>query len=1179
MSRYMMRKIIFQLDYHMSSQFAGVAMAMRSGLYKRAGIDLHWLPPCTPGEESKVVQEGFQQDFGKILWVGSMEQNTLLPSVSAGCNVKAVAAMFGRSPLCVAGLPGSRLSARIGSGERLRVAAHEDTVELLQRILPNAEVQSVQRGDKMSLLHTAEVDAIQAYDVMETLKLQHDLGGIAPDVVSLEGPAFPDVALGYSQVLFAPSSALGDVNHREAMGDFVRTTFEGWSQAIRDPSGAAEAVMHYQEAGVDHWVPSEEFAEKSVRLCCEYVKSTRQGGKLGLIETGRWKSASAWLNGSGSADVNSLALDQTIWHNDGCIDAHPFAQRLRDETCRLSEEAFSKHGRRPKLVIITVGDNALGRRHPDGQRRLQFFASPTASWFSMTATGAANGVDIVEADLPQEATTEDVLREVWRHDDADGVMLAWPLPSNIDRNRVCAAIPASKDVDGVHYLTCGHSGDGFAPATCSGIVQLLKHHGLQFDGKCAVVIGRSRLLGTPLAALLGAEGATVTLLHSRSSNLQAYCSKADLVVAAAGVPHLVQSDWVKKGAVLINVGTTFDGTTILPDIVHPDKFKHAELVVRTVGPISAAMLIRNVAQSALARPVRPTGATADTCELAVAEILQRLDSMPGWSLTMDSQHQNATKVLHCDFWFQSFQMAADFVQAVSFEAERMNHHPNLQITHRCTNGVTVSADLFTYALASVSEFDFELARRMTRLHKPTCESAIHAPDVSMADFHYELPEKAIAQHQASPREASRLLISFPSSASSVSPRLRSMVFVDLPQLLPIHAHLISNASQVFAARIFAIPHGQESSDPVEVMFLSPDGDGTDPATLLDGACDGQVWRCMVRSPIDKLGFRLVAHTPRSQQCIELEMHVEHLHSPWVEDGEKDGIEASLRLSCNDPHLHSRDVFQLFGTIPLPPYVRRPADEIDLSTYQTVFASETDIGSVAAPTAGLHFTTDAISSLRTRGIHWSELALHVGAGTFRPVVASRIVNHGMHQENFSISLQVLEDVITSLEAGRLIIPVGTTSVRALESLYWLGVEPTRGAGGFQLGQWKPYGIMQQLGPNLPQPAEALRRLQSFARANGLSRISGSTMLCIAPGYKFQLCDALITNFHHPDSTLMPLVSALAGTSTVKMAYQYALDHGFRFLSYGDATLFFNQHVTPAKFDAISEMSRMREDKAS
>mmetsp|Transcript_81353 Transcript_81353/g.213577 ORF Transcript_81353/g.213577 Transcript_81353/m.213577 type:complete len:624 (-) Transcript_81353:30-1901(-) len=611
-----LRQVSFQLDYYMSSQFAGVAMAMRKGLYSKAGIDLRLLPNCPPGDEAKVVSDGFQQDKGKSLWAGCMEQNTLLPAIGTGCSVKAVAAMFGRSPLCLAGMPGSDLRARAAKKDRLRIAAHVDTVDLLQRILPYAEVIGMPREDKMALLKSGQVDAVQAYDVMETLKIAHDTNGSA-EILPLEGAAFLDVSLGYGQVIFAPSQALLDEAHRAALKDFVRATFQGWNQAIRDPQGASRILLDMQE-DVDHWVKEQSFVEASVRLCSDYVKRTKRCGELGMIDKERWAKATTWLSTSAPGE----SLDASVWCvDDRHVDAHPVAEAVRKEAAQHAADALAIHGTPPKLVVLTVGSDALGSTHKDGLRRLEVMGIADQSWFSKTAAGAVLGIEVREINLPASATTDQLLQEIEKHRDADGIQLMWPLPPTVDPIAALEAIPASQDVDGhmagLYQLdggeaagaesTLGALSEGPSPATCDGILRILAFHRVKISGAKVCIIGRSWLFGQPLARLLRWHGASVEVAHTGNSpeEIKAMCLRATVVIPAAGRPGFVRGDWIAPGASVVNVGTTFTDDDILPDIADLDEFPHAGLVVRTIGPIAVAMLMRSVALKALACPRFP----------------------------------------------------------------------------------------------------------------------------------------------------------------------------------------------------------------------------------------------------------------------------------------------------------------------------------------------------------------------------------------------------------------------------------------------------------------------------------------------------------------------------------------------------------------------------------------------
>jgi len=281
----------------------------------------------------------------------------------------------------------------------------------------------------------------------------------------------------------------------------------------------------------------------------------------------------------------------------------------------------------------------------------------------------------------------------------------------------------------------------------------------------------------------------------------------------------------------------------------------------------------------------------------------------------------------------------------------------------------------------------------------------------------------------------------------------------------------------------------------------------------------------------------------------------------------DGVEAVVRLSTpgftspspicgvgGDAGGSLGALLDSFGTTALPPYLRRAATPDDVDSYQAVYASPQRAGSVATPTAGLHFTPELLAALTAAGVRTSKVALHAGAATFKPVTAANAAEHSMHSEAFSIGTDALEAIAQSVAEGRPIVPVGTTSARLLESLCALGGARSEGQPTLtsswigHLGQWDAYSSPRE-------PAHALASLQQLAdaaRAGGHERLHGSTSLCIAPGYQFGLCDGLITNFHAPDSTLLLLVGALlGGAAPLQSLYKHALQDKYRFLSYGDA----------------------------
>ena len=244
---------------------------------------------------------------------------------------------------------------------------------------------------------------------------------------------------------------------------------------------------------------------------------------------------------------------------------------------------------------------------------------------------------------------------------------------------------------------------------------------------------------------------------------------------------------------------------------------------------------------------------------------------------------------------------------------------------------------------------------------------------------------------------------------------------------------------------------------------------------------------------------------------------------------------------------SSHVLEAAGEVPLPPYLHRDAEPDDRDRYQTVFARYD--GSVAAPTAGLHFTQPLIAELRDEGFGFDEVTLHVGAGTFRPVATETIGEHAMHSETIIVRKSLIENLIQHF--GKPVIPVGTTSTRTLESLYWIGVmlkEQGDALRPLHVEQWFPYETHAPL-----SATEALQGILAYLDKHGLTRLEASTALMIAPSYKMHIITGLITNFHQPKSTLLLLVSALIGERW-KDCYRFALDHGFRFLSYGDSCLF-------------------------
>ncbi|KAJ1618773.1 Queuosine biosynthesis protein-domain-containing protein [Pavlovales sp. CCMP2436] len=365
----------------------------------------------------------------------------------------------------------------------------------------------------------------------------------------------------------------------------------------------------------------------------------------------------------------------------------------------------------------------------------------------------------------------------------------------------------------------------------------------------------------------------------------------------------------------------------------------------------------------------------------------------------------------------------------------------------------------------------------------------------MAAFHYALPDALIARYPAEPRDSSRLLVllaGLPAADGSSAPSARGALaahvareartlhaggsdfvdcaFRDVTRLLPEGAHLVFNESRVFAARLFGVNASASPSGTVEVLLLAPDRPGVDPADALGATVGTHEWRAMVRADVGTgavfcVGGPVAAALSGGTSGAKLLVRVSRVYSSWIEEEEADGVEAAVQLYApaseaaaaaamagtfpsaggaaataaaagggEAPVQSLSTVLELLGQIPIPPYLRRSSEPSDSLAYQTVFASAERTGSVAAPTAGLHFTQDTLEQLRVRGVQTSRVALHVGAGTFRPVTAAEIASHEMHSEPFAMSARELLRLASSADHAAPIVAVGTTSARALESMY-------------------------------------------------------------------------------------------------------------------------------------------------
>ncbi len=396
-------------------------------------------------------------------------------------------------------------------------------------------------------------------------------------------------------------------------------------------------------------------------------------------------------------------------------------------------------------------------------------------------------------------------------------------------------------------------------------------------------------------------------------------------------------------------------------------------------------------------------------------------------------------------------------------------------------------------------------------------------DLRIADFDYELPDSRIALHPEADRAGCRLISSGPDGA------IAHHRFRDLPGLLEPGGLLVMNNTRVINARL---EFHKATGARIEVFLLEP----SEPADYaLNFAAKGRCrWKCLVgnrkRWKEGKLEKELEggAAVLRAQMAGPDEVELE-----WTP------AEASFA-----------EVLEAAGRIPIPPYLNRESKEADSTDYQTVYSKVK--GSVAAPTAGLHFTSGLLSELRSRGVETQELTLHVGAGTFQPVKSERIGDHPMHTETFSVSRSLVQALISALREGRTVTAAGTTTVRTLESLPYLSRAIREGREP-HVGQWEAYS-----GDRIDALTE-LEWLEAYMRTNELQQISGSTAIMIAPGFRWKITGQIITNFHQPQSTLLLLVSSFlepegSGEEPQwRRIYREALDGGYRFLSYGDACL--------------------------
>ena len=397
--------------------------------------------------------------------------------------------------------------------------------------------------------------------------------------------------------------------------------------------------------------------------------------------------------------------------------------------------------------------------------------------------------------------------------------------------------------------------------------------------------------------------------------------------------------------------------------------------------------------------------------------------------------------------------------------------------------------------------------------------------IKIIDYNYPLPDERIAKFPMAERDHSRLLVYRGGQVSDD-------MFYNLPDYLPDGALMVFNNTKVIQARLH---FRKETGALIEVFLLEP----AQPADYeqmfqTTGRC---AWLCLVGN-LKKWKEGILSRT--------FEVHGKPL-TLSVERGSMQGTSHLVTFEWDNSSVSFAEILDVVGELPIPPYLNRDTQESDKTTYQTVYSKIK--GSVAAPTAGLHFTDRVLADLDARGIDREEVTLHVGAGTFKPVKSEEIEGHEMHTEYICVHRRTLEKLIRHDARA---IAVGTTSVRTLESLYYMGLKllqnPDLTEEQLHVSQWEPY---EKAVPDVPA-VEALQAILSWLDFNQLEALHSSTQIIIAPGYEYKIVRILVTNFHQPQSTLLLLVSAFV-KGDWRRIYDYALAHDFRFLSYGDSSL--------------------------
>ncbi len=403
----------------------------------------------------------------------------------------------------------------------------------------------------------------------------------------------------------------------------------------------------------------------------------------------------------------------------------------------------------------------------------------------------------------------------------------------------------------------------------------------------------------------------------------------------------------------------------------------------------------------------------------------------------------------------------------------------------------------------------------------------HPSLIAITDYTYDLPQEKIANYPLENRDASKLLL-------YKNEEISETIFKNIADHLEEESVLIFNNTRVVQARLNFLNEKQQA---IEVFCLEPYQEDLD-ITQAMLSTQNVKWKCLVGNLKKWREEELVLR--RSEMTLKVKLI------------EKRNEDVLVEFCWEPAQLSFAEVLEKAGAMPIPPYLKRKSEALDATRYQTIYAEKN--GSVAAPTAGLHFTPEVNEKLKSKNITSLYVTLHVGAGTFKPVKAATLAEHDMHAEWIDVSKTTITELIKSGDKKK--IAVGTTSLRTLESLYWIGLKvfynPEIKPEELEMEQWFPYAFMQKE----LTVTESLTALLQWLEKNNLEQLSCKTSILLAPPYKLKVADGIITNFHQPQSTLLLLISCVVENSW-KNIYNYALEHDFRFLSYGDSSLLMKQ----------------------